>query len=99
MLKIKTCLAFKLSDVVFIMLINAKMLTIVGIVTIMSMINELSMRKTLIISGPGVLTYEKSVRGISNGNRHNEPPAAKRSMLSAISKQMTKQPQTPFSQS
>ena len=34
-----TFLAFKLSDVVFIMLINVKMPTIVGILTFMSMIN------------------------------------------------------------
>ena len=39
MLKIKTFLAFKLSDVLFIMLINVKMSTIVGILTFMSMIN------------------------------------------------------------
>ena len=35
----KTFLAFKLSDDVFIMLINVKMPTIVGILTFMSMIN------------------------------------------------------------
>ena len=35
----KNNLAFKLSDVVFIMLINVKMSTIVGILTFMSMIN------------------------------------------------------------
>ena len=34
----KTFLAFKLSDVVFIVLINVKMPTIVGILTFMSMI-------------------------------------------------------------
>ena len=34
--KVKTFLAFKLSDVVFIMLINVKMPTIVGILTFMS---------------------------------------------------------------
>ena len=39
MLKIKTFLAFKLSYVVFIMLINVKMPTIVGILTFMCMIN------------------------------------------------------------
>ena len=39
MLKTKTFHAFKLSDVVFIMLINVKMPTIVGILTFMSMIN------------------------------------------------------------
>ena len=37
MLKIKTVYAFKLSDVVFIMLIHVKMPTIVGILTLMSM--------------------------------------------------------------
>ena len=36
---IKTFLAFILSSVVFIMLINVKMPTIVGILTFMSMIN------------------------------------------------------------
>ena len=38
-LKIKTFLAFKLSNVVFIMLINVKMPTFVGILTFMSIIN------------------------------------------------------------
>ena len=38
-MKKKFNLAFKLSDVVFIMLINVKMPTIVGILTFMSMIN------------------------------------------------------------
>ena len=37
--KIKTFLAFKLSNVAFIMLINVKMPTIVGILTFMSIIN------------------------------------------------------------
>ena len=36
--KIKTCCAFKLADVVFIMQINVKMPTIVGILTFMSMV-------------------------------------------------------------
>ena len=39
MLKILTFLAFKLPNIVFIMLINVKMPTIVGIVTFMSRIN------------------------------------------------------------
>ena len=39
LLKIKNFLAFKLSDAVFIMLINVKMPTIVGILTFISMIN------------------------------------------------------------
>ena len=39
MLKIKAFLVFKLSDGVFIMLINVKMPTIVGILTFMSMLN------------------------------------------------------------
>ena len=39
MLKINTFLAFRRSDVVFIMLIFIKMPTIVGILTFMSMIN------------------------------------------------------------
>ena len=38
-LKKKIFLAFRLSDVVFIMLLNVKMPTIVGILTFMSMIN------------------------------------------------------------
>ena len=38
-LKIKTFLAFRCSDVLFIMLINIKMPTIVGILIFMSMIN------------------------------------------------------------
>ena len=37
MLKIETVYAFKLLDVVFIMLIHVKMPTIVGILTLMSM--------------------------------------------------------------
>ena len=37
--KLKTFLAFKLSGVVFIMLMNVKMPTIVGILTFMSIIN------------------------------------------------------------
>ena len=40
--KIKMFLAFKLFDVVFIMLINVKMPKIVGILTFMSMINSFS---------------------------------------------------------
>ena len=39
MLQNKTFIAFKLSDVEFIMLINVKMSTIVGILIFMSMIN------------------------------------------------------------
>ena len=39
MLKIKAFLPFRCSDVVFIMLINIKMPTIIGILTFMSMIN------------------------------------------------------------
>ena len=39
MLKTLIFLAFKLSNVVFILLINVKMLTIVGILTFMSRIN------------------------------------------------------------
>ena len=39
MLKIDTFLAFELSDVVFIMLINVKIPTIVGILTFMCMTN------------------------------------------------------------
>ena len=38
-LKIKTFIAFRLSDVVLILLINVKMPTIVGILTLMSKIN------------------------------------------------------------
>ena len=39
LLKMMTFLAFKLSNGVFVMLINVKMPTIVGILTFMSMIN------------------------------------------------------------
>ena len=39
MLKLKVSLLFKLSDVVFIMLINVKMSTTVDILTFMSIIN------------------------------------------------------------
>ena len=39
MVKIKFVLAFELSDVAFILLINVQMSTIVGILTFMSMIN------------------------------------------------------------
>ena len=47
-LKIKKFLALCLSDVVFIMLTNVKMPTIVGILTFMSRINfELSMEKVV----------------------------------------------------
>ena len=53
----KKFLALSLSDIVFIMLINAKMPMIVGILTFMSRINlcsaELSM-KSFITSGPGL---------------------------------------------
>ena len=57
-LKIKTFLAFKLSGVVFIMLINVKMPTIVGILTLMSRINFVlswvEHGKSLITLGPGL---------------------------------------------
>ena len=53
--QIRKCLTLSLSDVVFIMLINVKMPTIVGILTFMSRINFvlswLSMKKSLITSG------------------------------------------------
>ena len=42
MLKIKTLIAFKLSNAVFIMLINVKMLTTVDILTLMSIINSVN---------------------------------------------------------
>ena len=55
MLKNNDFLASELSDVVFIMLINVKMPTIVGILTFMSRINlcsvELSMKKVLLPRG------------------------------------------------
>ena len=50
MVKNKDFLAFKLSDVVFVMLINVKVSTIVGILTSMSMIklcSDQSMRMVL----------------------------------------------------
>ena len=53
----KTSLASKCSDVVFIMLINVKMPTIVGILTFMSMINFMlnfvEHEKSFITLGPG----------------------------------------------
>ena len=53
----KKFLGLSLSDVVFIMLINVKMPTRVGILTFISRINlssaELSMEKRFITSGPG----------------------------------------------
>ena len=51
-----TYFAFKLSDIVFIMLINVKMPTIVGILTFMTMINFMislvGHEKRFITSGP-----------------------------------------------
>ena len=53
----KKCLALSLSDVLFIMLINVKMPTIVGILTFMSMIDFVLSRvepeKCFITSDPG----------------------------------------------
>ena len=53
----KTVLAFKLSDVVFIMLINVKMSTFVGILTFMGMISFIlslvEHGKSYITSGAG----------------------------------------------
>ena len=55
----KKFLALSLSDFVFIMLINVKMPTIVGILTFMSRINFLlslvEHEKSFITSGPGLL--------------------------------------------
>ena len=55
--KIKTFIAFKLSDVVLIMLIKVKMPTIVDILTFMSMINfrlsSVEHEKSFITLGPG----------------------------------------------
>ena len=57
--KITTFLAFNLTHVAFIMLINVKMPTIVGILTFMSMINFMlswvEHEKSFITSGPGLL--------------------------------------------
>ena len=54
--QMKKFLAFSLSDVVFIMLINVKMPIIVGILTFMSSINSMPRRvkhgKSFITSGP-----------------------------------------------
>ena len=47
-------LALDLSDIVFIMLINVKMPTIVGILTFMSRIHSCSAGKSFITSGPGI---------------------------------------------
>ena len=59
MLKNEDFLAFKLSDIVFIMQINVKMPTIVGILTLMSMVNFMfsgvgvEHEKRFITWGPG----------------------------------------------
>ena len=54
--QIKKCVAFSISGVVFIMLINVKMQTFVGILTFMSRIHfeleELCLKKSYITSGP-----------------------------------------------
>ena len=59
----KKFLAFSLSDVVFIMLINVKMPTVVRILIFISWINfvtaELSV-KSFITSGPGLLTLQNT---------------------------------------
>ena len=60
--KNKTFLAFKHSDVVFIMLVNVKMPTVVGILTFMSMIKVMlscvEHEKSPLTSGPGyIVTY------------------------------------------
>ena len=57
--KINTFFAFKLTDIIFIMLVNVKVPTIVGILTLMSMINFMlhlgEHEKSCIISGPDCL--------------------------------------------
>ena len=72
----KKFLALSLSDVVFIMLINVKMPTIVGILTFMSRINfMLSLvehGKSFITSGLNLNTvYEVRLDGIFHHNGHN----------------------------
>ena len=60
--QIKKFLALSLSDLVFIMLINVKMPTIVGILTFMSRINfmlELNMEKVLYPRGQSVCKRER----------------------------------------
>ena len=58
---IKKCLALSLLDVVYIMLINVKMPTIVGILTFMSKINFVfslvEHEKRFINSGPAVMQH------------------------------------------
>ena len=49
MLKMKTFLAFKLSDVLFGMLINVKMPTLVGILTFMNMIISCSVENVKVL--------------------------------------------------
>ena len=63
MLQNKKIYAFKLPDVVFIMLINVKMPTVVGILSFMGMINftvSCSVEHEKVITrGPGTLTLGK----------------------------------------
>ena len=57
--QVKRCLALSRSDVVFTMLINVKMPTIVGILTFMSrkmfVLNRVEFEKSFITSGPGLV--------------------------------------------
>ena len=61
----KKFLALSLSDVVFIMLINVKMPTIVGILTFMSRINfvlsRVEHKESFITSGPGPISTRTDV--------------------------------------
>ena len=68
MLKMKTFLAFKLSDVVFSMLINVKMPTLVGILTFMNMIISCSVEneKSFITSWP----VPKAVKKMFISHKH-----------------------------
>ena len=72
---LKTFFAFKLSDVVFIMLINDKLPTIVGILTFMGMINFMlswvEHEKIFITSGPEYLTTSAIYRGQINSPTHH----------------------------
>ena len=65
--KRKIFLAFKLSDVVFILPINVKMPTTVGILTFITRINscsvEFSMKKSFIISRSGGKSHENALYG------------------------------------
>ena len=62
----KKFLALSLSDVVFIMVINVKMSTIVGILTIMSRSDELSMGKVLKTLGLMFIYFSTQLKKVAS---------------------------------